>query len=151
MRKVLTLELDYGLTKEELIDEKQEPVRHGHVSRNLITQAFHANHDRGMNVKVARVWRSVSTQIEEVLELKLPNIILSESDFSAIYDELYKCKLSPRLAFLLPVLCDELDRVKNLSKEGVQKELEAALVLYANTKKAEAAVQEARSNIEAVK
>ena len=151
MRKVLTLELDYGLTTEELIDENQKPVRHGHVSRNLITQAFHANHDRGMNVKIARVWRSVSTQIEEILELKLPNIILSESEFSAIYDELYKCKLSPRLAFLLPVLCDELDRVKNLAKDQVEKELEEAEILYASTKKAEAAVQEARSNIEAVK
>ena len=144
MRKVLTLELDYNLSQEELLDEKQEPVRNGHVSRNLITRAFHSNHERGMSVKTARVWRSVSTQIEEILELDLPNIILSESEFSAIYSELYKCKLDPRLAFLLPVLCDELDRIKNLDKGIAEKELEEAEKLYALKKKVEPVPQDSK-------
>ena len=144
MRKVLTLELDYNLTEEELFDEQRKAVRYGHVSRNLITRSFHANHNQGMNVKTARVWRSISTQIEEVLECNLPNIILSESEFSAIYDELYKCKLDPRLAFLLPVLCDELDRVKNLDKETREKELEEAEHLYALKKKVIDVIQKSK-------
>lgn len=110
MREVLNLNLDYDLPepKEGQPDSPDNPT----ITRNIIENAYAINNPN-MGAKLSRQWRSLVKAMEEILKEKKTFLILSESDFASVYDEVYKCKYPHQQAFIVPVLLDELDSIKN--------------------------------------
>ena len=130
MKKVLNLDLDYELDKQR--DEKAaegaaKVPENPEITRNIIENAYAINHP-SMDAKTARQWRSIVKLMDEVLEDNKVFLILSDSDFSSIYDEIYKCEFPHQQAFIVPVLLDELDRVKNRSQKEAKEILETILM-----------------------
>ncbi len=120
MSKVLNLNLDYGMEKErEKAAENpkgpqvpENPV----ISRNIIENCYAINNP-SMGAKMAREWRSIVKSMDEVIAAKKSFLILSDSDFSSLAEELYKCKFPHQQAFIVPILLDEVDLVKRRSKK----------------------------------
>ena len=120
--RVLVLGLDYDLKDDERRqppenpgEESKELVPYRAVTRNLINHAFTTNHQKGMDSNTAKQWRGIRRQIEKAVDDKADYIYISDTDFQRIYDEIYKCSFVPQMAFLAPVLYDELDKIKNRS------------------------------------
>lgn len=121
MKQVLNLNLEYDLPdpKEGLPDGPDNPT----ITRNVIENAYAINHP-SMDAKVARQWRSLVKAMEEILKEKKTFLILSESDFASVYEEVYKCKYPHQQAFIVPVLLDELDSIKNRTTKDAKAILE---------------------------
>jgi len=117
--KLLLLDLDYEVDKEERTDPETGRVNpYYNLSRLLINAAFQLNHAQGMDSNTSRAWRAIRTQMRQAIEEdKKFYLLLSQSDFDAIYREVYDCKYPPPQAVLAPYLYDELDKVKNRTKE----------------------------------
>lgn len=135
MSKVLNLNLDYEMDKErekaaEKPDGPQVPDN-SVISRNIMENAYAINHP-SMDAKIAREWRSVVKAMDEVIKSKKCFLILSDSDFSLLDAEVYKCKFPHQQAFIVPILLDELDMVKRRSK----KEADEILKTIENSDKA---------------
>jgi len=127
--KFMVLNLDYELKDEERSDTAGKITPYSFVTRNLINIAFQQNYVSGMPDKTALIWRSIRRQLNSAIEDdKKDYMILSESDFNTIYDEVHKCNYLPPQASISPYLTDEVDKVKNRS--GADNEaLEAAALM----------------------
>ena len=125
MNKVLTVDLDYELTGEQLELKDDEgkvtgAITYKEITADLIVSAYvMAHREKGMNGPQTREYRAMYQLLNDK---DLPDqIILSETDFSLYYETVQSCKTWPthprNLAFTAPVLLDELSRVKNRTKE----------------------------------
>ena len=122
--KLINLELDYELNKAE--KEGLESIVN--ITRNLVNRAFSTNYSSGMDDKTSKLWRSIRRVLDGAIDKNVGFALFSSSDFDVVYSEIYKCKFDPMMARFVPYLYDELDLVKNRSKEDeekVQDEMEA--------------------------
>jgi hypothetical protein len=121
MNKVINLDLDYDLPepKEGSPKGPENPT----ITRNVIEHAF-ALVNPSMDVRTARQLRSVVRTLDEALAEKKVFVILSPSDFDATYEACYDAKYPYQQAFIVPVLLDELDAVKNRSQKEAKTLLE---------------------------
>lgn len=135
--KLLVLELDYELKDAERSDDAGNITPYAAVTRNLINMAFQQNHQppvaQGMDNRTAKAWRSIRKQLDSAVDDdKKGYLLLAESDFDSIYEEVYKCKYMPAQALISPYLCDELDKVKHRSAADEEKLQEGTLKLEAD-------------------
>ncbi len=123
--RLLQIEIDYELKDESRRDTDGKINPYSFLTRNLINIAFQQNHAQGMERKTRRVWRTIRKQLEQAIEVeKKDYVILSQSDFDQIYDEVTTCKFVPNNAVHAPYFEDELDKTKARSEadeERVQK------------------------------
>lgn len=120
--KLLKLEIDYELKDESRRDKDGKINPYSFLTRNLINAAFQQNHAQGMERKVRRTWRSIRKQLDQAIDVeKKSYVILPESDFSQLYDEVTKCNYVPSNAVHSPYFEDELDVVKARSEAEEEK------------------------------
>ena len=110
MSKVLNLNIDYEMEKEreKAADNPNGPQvpENPVITRNIIENCYAINNP-SMGAKIARKWRSIVKAMDEIIAAKKSFLILSDGDFSSLYDEVYKCKFPHQQAFIVPLLLDE--------------------------------------------
>jgi len=118
MNRVLTIDLDYDLADLEGIQAPGGPKipSHPEITRNIIEHTYLTNYPK-MRAKVARKWRRIVKTCEAAIEAKCPQIVLMDDDFKSLLAEVEKCEYSQNQAFIVPVLLDELERIRDLPKE----------------------------------
>jgi hypothetical protein len=70
-----------------------------------------------MKAKLARQWRRMVKACDAAIEAKEPQIMLMDDDFKQLLAEVEKCEYNQNQAFIVPVLLDELERIRDLSTE----------------------------------
>lgn len=114
-KKCLDLNLDYDMEDQQRKEAEGRIVPYREITVSLIRSAFMTNYaQNGMEPPISRQFRSIMKQLEKS---KTDYVILSETDFQRIFDELHKWKPNPVQAFIVPVLLDELDIVKVRKRE----------------------------------
>ena len=118
MKRVLTIDLDYDLAD---LAQEQAPgapaiPTHSEITRNIIEHTYLTNYPK-MKAKVARQWRRIVKTCEAAIEAKQPKIMLMDGDFKALLAEVEKCEYAQNQAFIVPVLLDELERIRDLPQE----------------------------------
>lgn len=116
--KCLQINLDYDLAETDQKDQEGTLIEtvNQSITRNLIVGALQINHQK-MGAKLARQFRSIDKSLKKAIDTKSDKILVSDSDFDTIYNELYSCEISPQLAYFLPILLDEVDKIKNRNAE----------------------------------
>lgn len=115
MKRVINIDLDYDLDQlkaEGMANVPSNPE----ITRNIIENTYGNNHER-MTVSLARIWRRVVKKIEKQMAVKSSIVVLSDDDFKSVMEEINECSYPQAQAFVVPVLMDELERVRDLSKE----------------------------------
>lgn len=118
MKRVITIDLDYDLAD---LEQEQSPgapkiPTHPEITRNIIEHTYLSNYEK-MKAKVARQWRRIVKTCEAAIEAKQPQIMLADDDFKALLAEVERCEYTQNQAFIVPVLLDELERIRDLPKE----------------------------------
>lgn len=118
MKRVLTIDLDYDLAD---LAKDQPPgapkiPSYPEITRNIIEHTYITNYPK-MKAKQARQWRRIVKACDAAIEAKEPQIMLMDDDFKALLAEVEKCEYNQNQAFIVPVLFDELERIRDLSTE----------------------------------
>ncbi len=118
MNRVLTIDLDYDLADLQTEQGPNAPKipTHSEITRNIIEHTYLTNYPK-MKAKVARQWRRIVKTCEAAIEAKQPKIMLMDGDFKALLAEVEKCEYAQNQAFIVPVLLDELERIRDLPQE----------------------------------
>jgi hypothetical protein len=118
MKRVLTIDLDYDLSdlaKDQPPGSPKIPT-YPEITRNIIEHTYMANYPK-MKAKQARQWRRIVKACDAAIEAKEPQIMLADDDFKALLGEVEKCEYTQSQAFIVPVLFDELERIRDLPQE----------------------------------
>ena len=126
MKRVLNIDLDYDVEelRKAVPEGGKEVPPNPEITRNVIESTWLNNHPK-MNVKQARVWRRIVKACEKGMATKQYLVVISNDDFEALQAEIEKCEYDSRQAFIVPVLQDELERIKGLTDEQSRQILEA--------------------------
>ena len=118
MQRVLTIDLDYDLSdlaKDQPPGSPKIPT-YPEITRNIIEHTYITNYPK-MKAKLARRWRRIVKTCDAAIEAKCPKIVLMDDDFKSLLGEVEKCDYNQTQAFIVPVLLDELERIRDLPKE----------------------------------
>jgi hypothetical protein len=118
MNRVLTIDLDYDLadlSKDQAPGAPKIPSN-SEITRNIIEHTYLTNYPK-MQAKLARQWRRIVKTCDAAIEAKQPKIVLMDADFKQLLAEVEKCEYNQTQAFIVPVLLDELERIRDLSTE----------------------------------
>lgn len=118
MKRVLTIDLDYDLAdlaKDQPPGSPKIPT-YPEITRNIIEHTYITNYPK-MKAKKARQWRRMVKACDAAIAAKEPQIMLMDDDFTALLGEVEKCEYAQNQAFIVPVLLDELERIRDLPKE----------------------------------
>lgn len=118
MKRVLSIDLDYDLAdlaKDQPPGSPKIPT-YPEITRNIIEHTYITNYPK-MKAKQARQWRRIVKACDAAIEAKEPQIMLIDDDFKALLAEVEKCEYNQNQAFIVPVLLDELERIRDLSTE----------------------------------
>jgi len=118
MNRVVTIDLDYDLAD---LAQEQGPgapkiPTHSEITRNIIEHTYLTNYPK-MKAKLARKWRRIVKTCEAAIEAKSAQIVLMDDDFKSLLGEVEKCEYAQNQAFIVPVLLDEVERIRDLPKE----------------------------------
>lgn len=125
MKRVLTIDLDYDLGElRENPPEGSRPVpSNSEITRNIIENTYARNHPE-MGVKEARKWRRIVKTIEKALQAGEGLVVISDEDLTSLLEEIGSCQYDQTQAFIVPVLFDELERIRDLPKKETLRALE---------------------------
>lgn len=114
--KLIKLELPYGLSDFERQDPREpgKLVPYRDLTISLVRSAFFRNYAGGMDADTAIIFRSIVTALNAAGDY----VELGDSEFERVYKEVYAGRYEPKMAFLLPVLLNELNvaRVRNAAE-----------------------------------
>jgi hypothetical protein len=116
--KLMRLNLNYGLPDDRRSDGDGGILPYSKFTGNLIVSAYQINHPQ-IPSEDTRFYRQLVMGLGVDSDMIPPDYIeFTDADFNKIYKEVYACqKWSPFQALIVPILLDELDKIKNRTED----------------------------------